>query len=162
MQAGRYADASRELNASLKLRPENGDGWATLGSVYSKLEQWPEAVTALREAIRQSPGQPDPHLTLAAVFAKQNQPSEAAAERKAAAELMRAHMNRQRAEVATGSANSALKTGKVDDAIAQFQEALSYDASYAAAHLGMAEALERQGRTAEAAAERAKAAALQA
>jgi protein O-GlcNAc transferase len=158
MQVGRYADAARELNISLKLQPENGDGWATLGSVYSKLDQLPEAVSALREAIRQLPRQSDPHLTLAAVLVKQDQPAEAAEERRKAAELMRANMNRQRAEVATNAANSQMKNGNFDDAIVQFREALSYDANYAEAHLGLASALERQGKSAEAAEERRKAA----
>lgn len=160
LQAGRYADADRELNLSLKLRPENGDGWATLGSVDNNLNKLSEAATALREAIRQLPQQPDPHLTLATVLVKQNQPAEAAAERKKAADLMRANMNRQRAEVASNSGNSLLKSGKVDDAIADFRDAVSYDPSYAEAHMGLAKALEEQGKIAEAAAERQKAEAL--
>ena len=41
LQAGHYADAARELSTSLKLQPENGDGWATLGSVYNHLDQLP-------------------------------------------------------------------------------------------------------------------------
>jgi protein O-GlcNAc transferase len=161
LQAGRYDDAARELNLSLKLRPENGDGWATLGSVDNNLNKLPEAESALREAIRQLPQQPDPHLTLAAVLVKENQPAEATAERKKAAELMRTNMNRQRAEVATNSANSLLKSGKVDDAIAGFRDALSFDPNFAEAHLGLATALEQQGKTAEAAAERQKAETIQ-
>jgi protein O-GlcNAc transferase len=157
MQTGRYEDAAREMNTSLKLRPENGDGWATLGSVYDKLNKLPEATSALREAIRQLPGQPDPHLTLAAVLVKQNQPAEAASERKKAADLMRSNMNRQRAEVATNAGSSQLRNGDVDNAIVQFRDALSFDANYAEAHLGLANALDRQGKTAEAATERQKA-----
>jgi protein O-GlcNAc transferase len=157
MQAGRYEDAARELSASLKLRPQNGDGWATLGSVYSKLDKLPEAASALREAIRQLPEQPDPHLTLAAVLARQNQPAEAAEERKTAANLMRANMNRQRAEVATNAGKSLLEKGNIDDAIVQFRDALSYDPGYRDAHLGLASALDRQGKTADAADERRKA-----
>ena len=157
MQVARYADAERELSESLKLRPENGDGWATLGSVDNKLDKLPEAVAALKEAIRQSPLQADPHLTLATVLAKQNLPAEATEERRKAADLMREHMNLQRAEVSTHSADSLLASGKVDDAIADYREALSFDANYAEAHEGLAKALERQGKTVEAAAERQKA-----
>jgi protein O-GlcNAc transferase len=160
MQAGRYADAERELSASLHMRANNGDGWATLGSVYNKLDRLPEAVSALQEAIRQSPAQADPHLTLAAVLAKQNQPAEATEERRKAAELMRAHMNFQRAEVATNSANSLLTSGKVAEAESGFREALSFDADYAEAHEGLAKALDREGKTVEAAAERQRAEAL--
>jgi len=162
MQAGRYADAERELSASLKLRAENGDGWATLGSVESKLEKLPEAVSALREAIRQSPMQADPHLTLAAVLAKQGQPGEATEERRKAADLMRIHMNSQRAEVSTHSGDSLLANGKVDDAIADYREALSFDPNYVGAHEGLARGLERQGKTMDAAVERKKIAALKA
>jgi Tfp pilus assembly protein PilF len=95
------------------------------------------------------------------VLARQNQPAEATLERKKAADLMRANMNRQRAQVATNSANSQLKSGKLEDAVAQFREALSFDANYADAHAGLATALEQQGKAAEAAAERQKAADLQ-
>ena len=158
MQVGRYADAERELSASLKLRPENGDGWATLGSVESKLDRLPEAVAALKEAIRQSPLQADPHLTLATVLARQNQPAEATEERRKAADLMREHMNLQRAEVSTHSANSLLASGKTEEAIADYREALSFDPNYADAHEGLAKALDRQGKTVEAATERQKAA----
>jgi protein O-GlcNAc transferase len=144
----------------LKLRPENGDGWATLGSVESKLDRLTEATAALREAIRQSPLQADPHLTLAAVLTRQNQPAEAMEERKKAAELMRQHMNLQRAEVSTHSAEGLLAEGKIDQAVANYKEALSFDADYAQAHEGLAKAFERQGKVLEAATERRKAVAL--
>jgi len=153
MQVARYDEAAPQLETALKLHPDNGEGWATLGSVYNKMNKLPEAVAALREAIRQLPDNSDPHLTLAAVLVKQSQPEEAAAERKKAAELMRAHMNLQRAEVATGSGKSLLLAGKLDDAIVEFRAALGFDPNYAAAHLGLAEALEKEGKTAEAQAE---------
>lgn len=161
MQTGRYPEAARELNLSLKLHPDNGDGWATLGSVDNHLDNLPEAEAALKEAIRRLPQQPDPHLTLAAVLVKQNRPTEAAAERKIAANLMRENMNYQRAEVATNTGNSLLKSGKLDDATTAFQEALSYDSNYADAHAGLAKAFELKGKTVEAASERQKALALQ-
>lgn len=69
-------------------------------------------------------------------------------------------MNRQRATVSTNSGNSLLQKGQVRDAIERYQEALSEDPSYAEAHRGLAKALERQGKTAEAAVERQKAAEL--
>lgn len=157
MQTARYEDAARELDRSLHLQPQNGDGWATLGSVYTKLDRLPEASSALQKAIEQNPDQPDPHLTLASVLAKQGNITEAAAERKRAAELMRGNMNRQRAEVATNSANSLLEGGKIDEAIAQFKEALTYDPQYSLAHSGLASALDRKGDMFAAASERRRA-----
>ena len=155
MQQARYGDAAPRLETALKLHPENGDGWATLGSVYNKLDRLPEATAALHEAIKQLPDQADPHLTLAAVLAKQKLTAEAAEERKTAANLMRAHMNFQRAEVATNSGKSLVKEGKVDDAIVEFRNAIDFDPGYADAHLELAGALEKQGKASEAAHERA-------
>jgi len=157
LQAARYAEAATELKRSLDIRPRNGDGWATLGSVYNHLDKLPEAAAALREATRQLPEQPDPHLTLAAVLIKQNQPAEAVLERKKAADLMRSNMNRQRAEVATNAANSSLKNGDLPGAEQRFRDALTYDATYPEAHLGLAKVLDAQGKSVEAAAERARA-----
>lgn len=161
MQVARYGEAAQQLETSLKLHPENSEGWETLGSVYNKLDRLPEAVTALHEAIRQMPDQADAHLILASVLVKQNDVTGAASERKVAADLMREHMNLQRAEVATNSGKSLLESGKLDDAVVQFRDALTFDPKYAEAHARLAEALEKQGKTAEAAAERAQAEALE-
>jgi Flp pilus assembly protein TadD len=66
-------------------------------------------------------------------------------------------MNRQRATVSTNSGNSLLQKGQVGNAIERYQEALTDDPNYAEAHRGLANALERQGKKEEAAAERHKA-----
>lgn len=161
LQAGRYTDAERELAASLRLQPQNGEGWATLGSVENHLDKLPEAANALAEAIRQRPDQPDPYLTLAAVLVKQNQPEQAAAQRRKAADLMRRNMNRQRAEVSCNSGNDLLRQGKTADAVAAFRDAVSFDPGDAEAHLGLANALQQENKVAEAASERQKAQSLQ-
>lgn len=161
-QVARYPEAAQQLERSLKLHGQNGDGWSTLGSVYLKLGKLPEAAAALRNAIQQLPTHSDPHLLLANVLIKQGSVSEAAQERKVAAQLMRAHMNRQRAEVATNSGKSLLDSGKVDQAVVEFQNALTFDPQYAEAHMELADALAQQGKTQQADAERAKAKALRA
>ena len=161
MQVARYPEAAQQLEASLKLHPENSDAWATLGSVYNKLGRIPDAARALREAIRLLPDQADSHLLLASVLVKQNQITEAAAERKIAADLMRAHMNLQRAEVATNSGRTLLSSGKLEDAVAQFRNAIAFDPQYAAAHAALADVLEKQGKSVEAETERAQATSLQ-
>ncbi len=160
-QAARYAEAAQQLETSLKLHSQNGDAWSTLGSVYLKLDKLPEAAAALRTAVQQIPGQADPHLLLANVLIEQGNTAEAAEERKIAADLMRGQLNTKRAVVATNSGKSLLEAGKVDDAIVEFRNALSFDPKYAEAHLALAIALDKQGRTLEAAAERKQAKALQ-
>jgi len=157
MEDGQFEEAARELSLAMKLHPANGDGWATLGSVYRKMNKLPEASDALREAIRQMPDQPDPHLTLATVLAEQGDTAGAAAERKKGADLERVAMKRQRATMSTNSGNSLLQKGQVAEAIERYQQALSDDPDYADAHRGLAKALDRQGKKAEAEAERQKA-----
>ena len=66
-------------------------------------------------------------------------------------------MNRQRAEVATNSGESLLKSGDLAGATIQFLDALGFDASYSAAHEGLAKVYDARGRHADAAAERARA-----
>src|SRR6201999_2137967 len=107
------------------------------------------------------PNQPGPHITLASVLAEQGQKAEAAAERKQAADLTRVAVNRQRATFSTNTGNMMLAKGQVADAIEHFQDAVASDPTFADAHTGLATALARQGRTAEATAEREKAAALE-
>jgi Flp pilus assembly protein TadD len=149
-----------QLRRTLELRPQNGDAWSVLGTVYKQDNKLPEATDALRHAIALLPNQPGPHITLAGVLSQQGQRTEAAAERKQAAELTRVAVNRQRATFATNTGNMLLAKGHVADAMTQFQDAVGSDPNFADAHAGLAAALERQGRTAEASAEREKAAAL--
>jgi protein O-GlcNAc transferase len=160
MQTGRFADSEAQLRHTLELRPQNGDAWAVLGSVYKQDNKLPEAADALRHAITLLPNQPGPHITLASVLSDQGQKAEAAAERKEAAALTRVAVSRQRATFATNTGNMLLAKGQVADAIERFQEAVTSDPDFADAHRGLAAALERQGRRAEAAAEREKAVAL--
>jgi protein O-GlcNAc transferase len=45
----------------------------------------------------------------------------------------------------------------LDDAIVEFRNSLSYDPNFAEAHLGLANALQQQGKSVEAASERQRA-----
>jgi Flp pilus assembly protein TadD len=93
-------------------------------------------------------------------LAEQGDKQAAATERKQAADLTRVAVNRQRATFATNTGNMLIAKGQVADAIERYQEAVASDPTYADAHSGLAAALARQGRSAEAAAEREKATAL--
>ncbi|MGC1299355.1 MAG: tetratricopeptide repeat protein, partial [Alloacidobacterium sp.] len=161
MQQGRFDDAAAQLRTALERRPENGDGWAILGSVYKQQAKYDEAATALRKAIELLPNQPGTHITLAGILQAQGKKDEAAAERKTAADLTRVAVNRQRATFATNTGNLLLQKGQIADAIDRYQDAINSDPTYADAHTQLAAAYERQGRASDAAAERAKAAALE-
>ena len=160
MQQGRFAEAARNLERATSLRPGNGDAWATLGSVYRQAGETDKAIAALREAIRLLPQQPSPHITLAAILASQGHAEEAKAERKLGADLTRAAVNQQKAGFGVDSGTLLLKRGQIAEALVQFQDAVQADPSNAAAHTGLALALDRSGRKAEASEERRKAAQL--
>ena len=148
------------LRTALELRPENGDGWSILGSIFRQQGKYDDAAEALRKAIQLLPQQPGPHVTLASVLQEEGKQDEAAAERKTAADLTRVAVNRQRATFATNAGNALLSKGQITDAIARYREAIGSDPNYAAAHRQLATALTEQGRITEAAAERQKADAL--
>ena len=162
MQTGKLDLAVEQLRAALKLKPQNGDGWAILGSVLKQLDRRDEAVEALQKAIPLLPAQPGPHLTLAAVLAEEGKKDEAKAERTIAANLSRTAVNRQKANFNTTAGNQALLRGSIQEAVGRFRDAIAADPGFAEPHRQLAVALMRQGQADEAKAENAKADALEA
>ena len=154
MQQGKFAEAARQFERAVALQPANGEAWALLGSVYRDSGDRPRAIDALRRAIALEPDQPSPHITLAALLVQQGDTASAAAERKIAGTLTRAAVNQQKAGFALDSGRTLLREGKLPEAIAQLQTAVAAAPDLPAAHLALAEALERQGRTADALTER--------
>jgi Flp pilus assembly protein TadD len=157
MQLGRFAEARDELEKATALRPDNAEAWAILGNVYKETDEPQKGVAALRRAIELLPNQPSPHIALASILIQLGDTAGAAAERKKAADLSRIAVSRQRANFALDSGKTLLKRGQVAEALVQFQSAIDADPNYAEAHLALADALDRQGRSADAALERQKA-----
>ena len=185
MQMGRLDEAVVELRKAVALRADNGNAWAILGSTLKQNGKLDEAAEALEKAIPLQPGQPGPLVTLAGVLAEQAaglsteaETADAAGDtakadqlhgrmkelrsrateyRRQGAELSRAAVNRQRANFALNAGNQALLRGQIADAVSRYQESIAADATFAEPHEQLAIAYERQGRTQDAAAERAKA-----
>jgi len=188
MQIGKLDEAVVELKKAVALRPENGDAWAILGSTLKQDSRLDEAREALEHALPLLPGQPGPRVTQAAVLAELAGAATAAADAKEAAgelqkaeqlraqvkdlraqaaeyrrqgaDLARGAVNRQKASFALNAGNQLLLRGQIAEAVARYQESIAADATFTDAHLQLAVAYERQGRAGDAAAERAKAAAL--
>jgi Flp pilus assembly protein TadD len=188
MQTGKLDQAVVELTKAVALRPDNGDAWAILGSTLKQDSRLDEASGALEKAIALLPGQPGPRVTLAGVLAEQagadtaaadaaegagDQPKadqlraqakqlrvQAAEYRRQGADLARGAVNRQKASFAMNTGNQLLLKGQIADAIARYQEAIAADPTFADPHSQLAIAYDRQGRAADAAAERAQAATL--
>ncbi len=185
MQMGKLDDAVAQLRKAVALRADNGNAWAILGSTLKQNGKLEEAAEALEKAIPLQAGQPGPLVTLAGVLAEQAADLGAQAEaadasgdtqkasqlrdrmkelrarateyRRQGAELSRAAVNRQRASFALNAGNQLLLRGQVAEAVSRYQESIAADATFPEPHKQLAIAYERQGRTQEAAGERAKA-----
>jgi protein O-GlcNAc transferase len=160
MQQGRFPDAITQLKHAAELQPNNGDAWALLGSVLKDSNDAAGATEALTHAVALEPDQPSLHIQLAALDVEAGKRTEAAAERKIAADLSRAANNRQRAGFALKSGRMLLDQNKLSDAILQLNTAVQADPTLAKPHFLLAEAYTRQGKPTEAAAERKLATAL--
>jgi protein O-GlcNAc transferase len=119
------------------------------------------ATEALQRAIALEPNQPSLHVQLATLESQAGDKEAAAAERKIAAELSREANSRQRAGFALNSGRVLLQQNKLDDAILQLSTAAQADPSLAEPHSLLAEAYARQGKSADAALERQRAAAIE-
>jgi len=188
MQTGKLDEAVAELKKAVALRPDNGDAWAVLGSTLKQDSRLDEAREALEKAVSLLPGQPGPRVTLAGVLAEQAGAANAAADaadsagdqqkaeqlrgeakelraqaaeyRRQGADLTRSAVSRQKANFALNTGNQLLLKGQIADAVARYQEAIAADPTFAEPHSQLAIAYDRQGRAADAAAERSKAAGL--
>jgi protein O-GlcNAc transferase len=163
MQQGRFPEAITQLKLAASLQPTNGDAWALLGSVLKDSgdpTNAAAALDALTRAVALEPDQPSLHIQLAALDMEAGKRTEAAAERKIAADLSRAANNRQRAGFALKSGRVLLDQNKIPDAILQLNTAAQADPTLAEPHRLLAEAYTRQGKTAVAVAERKLAASL--
>jgi Flp pilus assembly protein TadD len=86
--------------------------------------------------------------------------AQAAEYRRQGADLARNAVSRQKAAFALNAGNQLLLRGQIGEAVARYQESIAADPTYAEPHAQLAIAFDRQGRSQDAAAERAKATAL--
>jgi len=87
--------------------------------------------------------------------------AQAADLRREGADLARGAVNRQKANFALNAGNQLLLRGEIAAAVARYQESIAADPTFAEPHNQLAIAYEREGRPADAAAERAKSQRLQ-
>jgi tetratricopeptide (TPR) repeat protein len=120
------------------------DGYA--GQALSHLNRLPDAIAALRAALRMDPGDSNNHEDLGIALARSGEIPEAAAEFRAALQG-----DPGRADAHDNLGNALVQMGKSPEAIAEFREALRLRPESAATHYNLAVALQLAGRPAEAA-----------
>ena len=157
MQQGQWAEAARQFQLAVTRRPDNGQAWELLGSVEKDLGDPEKATDALHHAITLEPDQPSPHVMLGSILASRGDGPGALAERRIAADLSRSAMRRQRASFALESGRALLSQGHIPEAIVQLNDAVAAEPDSKEAHLLLAQALQKQGRPADALVEQQKA-----
>src|SRR5260370_32994281 len=145
------------MRAAIEARPDYAEAHYTLGTVLKQQGKFQEAADALREAIRLQPDFAGAHTTLSGVLRQLGNTEGAAAESKLGAEMAKSANALQAATFSTNSGRRLLNAGDLDGAISQFRSAMGQLASYTPAHFYLAEALQRKGRSDEAAREFRKA-----
>ena len=160
MQQGEFAESAVQLRHAVDLQPANGDDWALLGSVLRDSGDPAGAMDALKHAVALQPEQPNLHIEIAALESQAGQKEEARKERTLAADLSRTAVSQQRASFALRSGRALLVQNKLEDALIQLNNAIQADPKSADAHQLLSEVYARQGKAADAALERSRAAAL--
>ena len=154
-QAGRHAEAVEKFDEALKADPACYDCQYNLGLVHTILRQYDKAKTALEAARTLKPAAPEPLEGLASIYNATRQFDEAAKAGEAALSL-------RQSSGAPGTGNAASvfdqglvlwNAGKIDDAIARFQETLRLDPSHGESHYWLGMGHLNHGRMPEAAKE---------
>lgn len=143
--AGRMAEAIREDEAALRLRPNYLTARNNLGTALIAVGRAPEAIQHLETSLRQEPDNAQAHLNLGVALDILQRTPEAMPHYEAA---LRRDPNLAQAHNSFGDALS--RSGRNDEGIAHLQEALRLQPNYGDAHYNLAAALARAGRLAEA------------
>jgi Flp pilus assembly protein TadD len=176
---GRTADAIREYQKALDLRPTEVNSRNSLGSFFLSLNRIDEAIEQFRLALRYAPDFAEAHNNLGYAFQKKGDQALAMTEFQTALRLnrgdYRVHLNLASASMALGKTDEALEelksasslepgdiltrvalgnllfnTGRIDEALTQFVATLKIAPTNAEAHANLGMALARKGRNEEA------------
>jgi protein O-mannosyl-transferase len=140
--------AVAELQRALQLRPQHANGWHTLGSCLQALDRPADALHALEEAVRHSPGDHRFRLSLARELAAQQRTEESIRNLE---ESLSIRPNDPGTLTDAGAILSRLN--RTQEAIDLFQRAVRIDPSFWQARLNLGLAYDQQQRWGDAARE---------
>ena len=141
-RVGEFEDAIEQFEAALKLTPTCVDCYFNIGVSYSRLNRFSEAEASYRRALQVRPDYNPAYYGLADVFVKQDRPEDAAAAREEANRIAVRTLaaGRAFAQDTLGRGIDSWNSGRLTDALRQFQAAQEADPALAAVHywLGLA------------------------
>ncbi len=140
---GNPEQARIHLEEAVSLDPNNNNAHYNLGVVEVQLHQWKEAVEHLQKSIELNIPLPEAHFELAKALRGLGQPDPAAAEMKTYQQLKKAHDASVAAESAVALADKDLDSGKTDEAITKYKEALENAPDNALYHYKLSVALRK-------------------
>ena len=169
---GRYDEAMDYYQRALRINPDNPEAHINLAVILMNRGQVAEAIEHDRHALRINPLHTVAHVNLAVALANQGNYQEALQEYRKALELNPdqplTHVNLAIALTAMGRTNEAsehyrkaavaanrhaadlAQEGQLEEAVAQYREAIAKIPDNAEAHCGLGAVLARQGKPAEA------------
>lgn len=143
---GFRAEAIRNYESSLEIRPGSAKVLNELGLLLAKENRLPEAIDRFREAVKAEPGSYDARLNLGTALNFAGRFEDAAEQFTAAARIKPGS-----AEALNNLGLALAQGGKVTEAVERFREALRLNPNYAEAYINMGVAFQQQGRFAESA-----------
>jgi len=144
---GNPEQARIHLEEAVKLDPRNNDAHYHLGVVEVQLHQWKQAVENLQKSIELQIPLPEAHFELAKALRGLGQADKAAEEMKTYQQLKKTRDASRAAESAVALADKNLDSGKTDEAIAGYREALESDPNDALYRYKLSVALRKEGDT---------------
>ena len=148
MQLANFDAAVTELQAGLKLAPENASLHYNLGLAYKLKDQLDQAVPEFERAIRLQPDLADAHYTLGILYWQRGEFDKATQEMK---EAIRSKPDYAEAHYTLGTVYK--QQGKLQDSAAELKEAIRLQPDFAGAHTTLAGVLRQLGDNEGAAAE---------
>jgi len=142
---GNPEQAQVHLQESVALDPGNDDSRYNLGIVQVQLHQWKEAAENLEKAIQLGLPVPEVHFELAKALRGLGQADRAAQEMKTYQEQKKAHDASLAAASAVALADKDMNSGKTDEALAKYREALESEPNDALYRYKLSVALRKKG-----------------
>jgi tetratricopeptide (TPR) repeat protein len=151
---GKNEDAIAKFQEVLTSVPKCAECYANIATVQARMQQYDKAEASFKQALDVKPDYADAYNGLATLYNQQKKFDQAAEASKKAAEL-----SGGAAGAAGGGANASTaynqgvifwNAGKIQDAKAQFEQAVKLDPNLADAHYWLGMATVNEGKTAEA------------